>query len=182
MVPGISVKLTPEQGPAVIPIGGRNTFRAVVTNTGQLPLDNVQLELLFERPLEPLNATAGVDQAQMNQGRLVWTLPVDWILVKANVRRRTWKQPGSRSFDFDCQRSSQPNLSATDRLQITLGDGVGGCPESSWQRLGHARWWRRRSWRGIGGGGAQPGDSILPGGAPPVGACRRMVRAVDRGS
>ncbi len=169
MVPGISVKLTPEQGPAVIPIGGRNTFRAVVTNTGQLPLDNVQLELLFERPLEPLNATAGVDQAQMNQGRLVWTLPGRL----ESRQQQTYavelgNNQGRGLSTLIANVRANPNLSATDRLQITLGDGVGGVPnppgnDSVMPGGGGAG-------GGLGGGGAQPGDSILPGGAPPVGA------------
>ncbi|MCD0459710.1 COG1361 family protein [Roseiconus lacunae] len=72
--PSVSVTLA---GRSRMSVGGQELFRAVVSNDGQIPLENVQVSLAYDPQVMPIAATEAFLDSQQTTGqfRLQWTIP-----------------------------------------------------------------------------------------------------------
>jgi len=69
--PQLRVQMT---GPAEATAGQSVTFSTLVTNSGNVPIDNVRIANTFDAALEPKATSGGLDQDAYSTGQLVWTI------------------------------------------------------------------------------------------------------------
>ena len=134
-VPRVSLTIEPD-GPPSIPLGGTRTVRFLVANSGDTPLNNLQLSILWDPSLLPVNATESLKYVA-EQNRLLWsaTQPLQPSGSQAGEFRVEFRaadgvQQGSGRIAAEVTTGQQ----VSDQKQVTLtigdtapaGPGAGG--------------------------------------------------------
>jgi uncharacterized repeat protein (TIGR01451 family) len=112
--PGVAVAV---DGPVRARVGDQVTFTIRVSNTGNIPLNSLQIVATHAASLYPRQASGGFDVDRLARGEIVWT---QWQL-----------QPGetlTREVNYECRQES---ANAWCRVLVESAEGAQGVKEAS---------------------------------------------------